>query len=203
MALPHYQFQMYDPFLSFSNPNNSLFVKVADGRPADPGNTDNDALHRIGRDVYKRLPQMKSKGDFDKELSNYHDELDILRMGLKELGARNLLETRLPDGTTFDMNFETAPDGLILEMGWMLHRKNRGLDTSYETERGYITLFSFLALINIDLVFYANACREEGAIQATIQAANALSNVRAIESSSEMLQEVREHLAHEGAIARH
>ncbi len=84
MAVPHYQFQMYDPFLSFSNPDNSLFVKVADGLPVDPGNTDNDALFRIGRDVYKRLPQMKSKGDFDKEFSSYHDELHVLRMALKD-----------------------------------------------------------------------------------------------------------------------
>ena len=80
----------------------------------------------------------------------------------------NLLETGLSDGTKIDLNLETAADGLILAMGWMVHRKNRGLDTSHETERGYITLFSFLALINIDLVFYAYACQKEGAIEATI-----------------------------------
>ena len=84
MAVPHYQFQMYDPFLSSSNPDNSLFVKVADGLPVDPGNTDNDEPSRIGRDVYKRLPQMKSKGYFDKEFSSYHDELHVLRMALKD-----------------------------------------------------------------------------------------------------------------------
>ena len=117
MAIPHYQFQMYDPFLSFSNPDNSLFVKVADGLPVDPGNTDNDALFRIGRDAYKRLPPMKSKGDFDKELSNYHDELDVLRMELKEMVATNRLETGLSDGTKIDVNFETAPDDLILAHG--------------------------------------------------------------------------------------
>ena len=203
MALPHYQFQMYDPFLSFSNPDNSLFVKVADGLPADPGNTDNDALHRIGRDAYERLPQMKSRGDFDKEFSNYHDELDVFRMALKELVAMNLLETRLSDGTKIDMNFETAPDGLILEMGWTLHRENRDLDTSHEMEQGFITLFSFLALINIDRVFYANACRVEGAIEATIQAAYAISNVLAIESGNGMLQEARQNFASKGGLARH
>ena len=79
----------------------------------------------------------------------------------------NLLETGLSDGTKIDLNLETAADGLILAMGWMVHRKNRGLDTSHETERGYITLFPF-RLINIDLVFYAYACQKAGAIEATI-----------------------------------
>ena len=203
MALPHYQFQMYDPFLSFSNPDNSLFVKVADGLPVDPGNTDNDALFRIGRDAYERLPQMKSKGDFDKEFSSYHDELDVLRMALKELEAMNLLETGLSDGTKIELNLETAADGLILAMGWMVHRENRELDTSHEMEQGFIKLFSFLALINIDLVFYANACQKEGAIEATIQAAYAVSNVLAIESGNEMLQEARQNLASKGRLARH
>ena len=203
MALPHYQFQMYDPFLSFSNPDNSLFVKVADGLPADPGNTDNDALHRIGRDAYERLPQMKSKGDFDKELSNYHDELDVLRMGLKEMVAMNLLKTALSDGTEIEVNFETAPDDLILAMAWTVHRKNRDLDTSHEMEQGFIKWFSFLALINIDRVFHAKACQVEGAIEATIQAAFAVSNVLAIESSNEMLQEARQNFASKGGLARH
>ena len=117
MDVPHYQFQMYDPFLSFSNPDNSLFVKVADGLPAEPGNTDNDALHRIARDAFERLPPMKSKGDFDKELSNYHDELDALRMGLEEMVARNLLRSDLSDGIDIEVTFESTPDDWILGIG--------------------------------------------------------------------------------------
>ena len=77
------------------------------------------------------------------------------------------------------------------------------MDTSHEMEQRFITLYSFLALINIDLVFYANACQKEGAIEATIQAAYAVSNVRAIESGKEMLQEVRQNLASKGRLARH
>lgn len=203
MTSPHYQFQMYDPFLSFSNPDNSLFVKVADGLPADPGNTDNDALHRIGRDAYERLPQMKSKGDFDKELSNYHDELDVLRMGLKEMVAEKLLKSALSDGTEIEVNIETTPDDWILAMAWTVHIKNRDLDTSHEMEQSFIKWFSFLALINIERVFHAKACHAEGAIEATIQAAFAVSNVLAIESSNEMLQGARQNFASKGGLARH
>jgi hypothetical protein len=205
MAVPRYQFKMYDPFLSFSNPDNSLFVKVADGLPMSPGNTDNDALFRMASDAYKRIAPMKSKGDFDKELSNYHDELDVLRMRQEEMVAMGLLETGLSDGTKIEVNFETAADDLILAMAWRVYRENRDLNSSpsHEMEQRFLKWLSFLALINIDRVLHSNACRVEGAIEATIHAAFAVSHMLAIESSNQILQEARQNFAFEGRLARH
>jgi hypothetical protein len=190
MAAPRYQFKMYDPFLSFSNPDSSLFVKIADGLPTIPRNADNNALLPIAREAYKRLPLMKSKSDFDKEFSNYHDELDVFRMVLKELKARDCLVTALSDGTEIDYDFETAADEVILANGWTMHSENRDLNTAHETERDFITMFSFVILIKIDLVLYASTRRAEGAIEAAIQAAEALSNVRFIELAA-MKQRVK------------
>ena len=205
MAVPHYQFQMYDPFLSFSNPDNSLFVNAADGLPVDPGSTDNDALYRIAREAFERLPPMKSRGDFDKEFSNYHDELDAFRMGLEEMEAMTLRGLILLNGTEIEVNFKTAADYSILAMAWTIYRENRDLNTwpFLKMEQWFIKWFSFLALINIDRVFYAKARQVEGAIDATIQAAFALCNVLTIESSNEMLQEEQQNLASKGGLARH
>ncbi|SFH60706.1 hypothetical protein SAMN05216299_1339 [Nitrosospira sp. Nsp14] len=205
MALPHYQFQMYHPFLSFSNPDNSLFVKIVDGLPAEPGNIDNDALHRMASDAYKRLPPMKSKSDFNKELSNYHDELDGLRMGLEEMKEMTLRGTILLNSTEMEVNFKTAEDDLILTMAWSIYREDRDLNPwpSVKMEQWFIKWFSFLALINIDLAFRATAFRVEGAIDATIQASFAIWNVLTIESSNEMLQEEQQNLASQGSLARH
>lgn len=205
MAARHYQFQMYNPFLSFSNPHNSLFVKIVDGLPAEPGNIDNDALHRMASDAYKRLPPMKSKSDFNKELSNYHDELDGLRMGLEEMKEMTLRGNILLNSTEMEVNFKTAEDDLILTMAWRIYREDRDLNPwpSVKMERWFIKWFSFIALINIDLAFRATAFRVEGAIDATIQASFAIWNVLTIESSNEMQQEVPQSSASQGGLTRH
>lgn len=197
MAINHYHFQAYHPYLSFSDPNNSLFVNVRNGLPADPGNTDNEALFRIGKDAYHRLYPASSREEFDEAFEVYHGLVDILRTSLKDRVRDGILVTALSDGRKIDVDFESAPDPQIVMMAWTLYKN----DTKAMPD--FINLYSYLTLIHIDMVFVAVAHRREGAIEATIQAAYALSNVLAIESGNERLQEARQVLAYQGGMARH
>lgn len=203
MAAYHYQFQAYHPYLTFSDPTNSLFVQI-DGIPAEPGNTDNDALFRIGRDMYKRLPDLKSIEDFDKDFVNYHEAIDTFKVNLKKLASEEIIGTCLSDGTQKEIDYEEAADHFILAMvWWFVNLKHFDLNAFAEVKLELRTLFAYVALIHIDMVFVFNANQTEGAIESTIQAAFALSNVLSIEADDENQQKLKSRLAYQGAIASH
>jgi hypothetical protein len=118
-------------------------------------------------------------------------------VALEERAKDGFLVAALSDGRKIDFDFETAPVPQIVSMAWSVCKKDSN------ARPDFIILYSCLVLAYIDIVLVSNAYGREGAIEATIEAAYALSNVLAIESGNERLQEARQELAYQAATTRH
>jgi|CXWL01.1.fsa_nt_gi hypothetical protein len=186
------KFISYDPYLTFSSPNNTCLVAHnGEERP------DTESLFYLGKEAYKYfLDGIETEEDFDEIIASYLEMINIYRQIL----PKKKIKCINPNGKEFAFDWNQAHDCELVNVAWQLFQQTP--KESGEDKVIYAELYFFLALIEIDNAYMAMTFNPVDAVTSAIEAANALANAIAIKSDNEKLKEVRRDMAYQGAIAR-
>jgi len=196
------RFTTYHPYLTYSDPSNERFVRNGGKFGPVVVTEDTIELFRIGQEAYKKLPKVKSKEDFDsKLLPRYFKFIEKWRGILSDKCSQKTLKGIFLDWEDFNIAWDRAQEQQILAIAWHLYSNYVRTNTrgKYQFKRAFL----FYSLREIDNSIIAMEIGRGGSIIAGIEASNALSNAISIESGSERLQEARQELAYNAALARH
>lgn len=186
------KFISYDPYLTFSSPNNTCLVAHnGEERP------DTESLFYLGKEAYKYfLDGIETEEDFDEIIASY---LEIINIYRQELPKKNIKCTN-QNGKEFALDWNQADDCQLVNVAWQIFQKTP-IEPG-EDKVIYAELYFLLALIEIDNAYIAMTFNPVDAVTSAIEAANALANAIAIKSENEKLKKVRRDMAYRGAIAR-
>lgn len=190
------EFLIYHPYLTFSDPLNTRFV-TPDGKRECEINAETEALFRIGRDAYKRLPHTKSKEDFDNEFSGYFKSINDFRLAFQEWDCK----CRDSSGNVLNVDWGNVEDHQIVDVAWQMFSEFQTI-AGAGMKKAFTNLNLCHALFEIDnaiILIYTNST---DAVSASVSAGNALANAIAIDSGNEKAREARKNMARKGAIAR-
>lgn len=195
-----HQFLAYHPHLTFSDPDADRFVSP-NGKPDKELDEDTNALFGIGRKIYQMIEGITSTAQLDDALIEYEEFIDAVRRLLPEMLASGKLVLQGKRSSPKDVDWTTIEDDSVIGIAWQVFEKTKikheAIDNNY-----YIMVMAIHALIEIDNALIALKLGESGAVVAACEAANALSNLHALDSGDQKLQEARRDLAYRGAIAR-
>ena len=202
-----YQFIYYDPYLTYSNPDNDCFIDL-NGKPDRELSSDTGPLFSLGKEAFKRLSRgvEDSKEEFAEGYAAYLAYLDELRKAFCDLHTQGKLVLTSDKGQQLSLDIKEINeinDMQVASISWQMYpailHKARGDDTVKEVFREF---FLFHALKVIDHALIGIAVGGRGSVVLAMDAANALSNAVAIESGDERLAEARRRLGYEAAIEK-
>jgi hypothetical protein len=195
-----HRFLAYHPHLTFSDPDADRFVSP-NGKPDKELDEDANALFGIGRKIYQMFEGITSAAQLDAALTEYAEFIDAGRRLIPEMLASGKLVLKGEPSGQKDVDWTAIEDDSVIGIAWQVFEKtklkNEDFDNNY-----FIMVMAIHALIEIDNALISLKLRESGAVVAACEAANALSNLLALDSGDQKLQEARRDLAYRGAIAR-
>lgn len=196
------RFQAYSPHVTFSKPLNFAFF---DCKGKDQGELDSDTyrLFCIGREAYQRLIGEGFSGDEEHLLSEYRNGIENWRSILSKMDNDGMLRFKTPGGLDLDMGLDwlNVESDNVLRTAMQVFT-NFQIVAEPDIRRGLYILNLLHALMEIDNALIGICLDGKGAVSASIEAADALSNALAIESGNEKLMESRREFALKGAMAK-
>ena len=166
--------------------------------------SDLDALFDLGRRIYALKFQDSTEEQFDSLCGGYAKLIQEYREFLLELQQENRLNLVDPSGNRLELDLSEAEPHQVISIFWELISKRR--ETLQEAEWEELKpvlkeMHLMYALTEIDNALIG-LFLDGGAVVASIDAANALSNAIALESGNEELTKARRQLAYTGAIEK-
>lgn len=197
-------FYCFDPVQTYSKKGGSLFV-LPNGQCGKTLTQDTWALFLTGQSAFERLTDgdVVLKEKFNEGYKSFFESISELHAVIIRMGLDGKL--RLEDKTTsssVDVLSLSLPQ--IIYTYWDMHSKHAIKSPLDKDMRElFRELFLFHALWEVDNALIALDLGAEGAVIASIEAANALSNAIAIESGNIGEQKIRSEIGLRAAIARH
>lgn len=198
------RFQYYDPYLTFSDDENDVFIKPNGDLDKDL-NPDTEALFRIGEDAFRRITkgEVCSKEEFSEGYAAYWSSIDEFRELLLEMLSSGKLIGESKEGAKVSFDAKGLCDEQVISILWQMSSAPWWNTKSDDQINGLLEeLFLFHALREIDNALIGIALDGREAIVAAIGASNALANAIAIRSGDEQLTNARKHFAYHAAIEK-
>lgn len=208
-----YQFLAYDPVRSFSSESNSTFVGPGDF-PGPEDDADSEALFLIGREAWKLMGGASSSEEFYKLVATYREGIGGFRSGFEALkkDGRLVLVTALGQHVV-DIELKGADDHVVLQIAWGLHgagafdelppsatAEGEAVSRSELVEH-LVWSFAIHALLEIDNALLARLYGD-GAIAASLAAAESVANATALAHGDAKLAEARRELSMRAVTAK-
>lgn len=191
----HRQFCYFDPYLTYSDPNNQQFIEP-DGQPAGASCSDAKALFQIGKEAFKCLMQDResSRKRFNERYQGYCEFLDQIAATNNEMNKKH---PRYISETGGPVDFKECDDAQLISLFWEMYLNySQKAPPDEHIKAICYELFLFLTLYKVDSALIALATGG-GAGSFTIEATTALSNAIAIESEDKQLTQARKQFAYE------
>lgn len=202
MGQYRHRFQVYHPYLTFSDPNNRRFIGN-NGKPRGELGADTEALFLIGKKVYGLFKDPITKEDFDCGLELYSEFIEETRADLAELDATKALRFQFSGEIRNGIDWDEIEDHVIIELAWNMTNKHRSMLTIDEAATSHLArVFAMHAYIEIDNALISLEIHSDGAVVAACVASNALANLLSLQLGNGQLQQARRDLAYQGAVAR-
>jgi|SRR3569833_1965126 len=196
------QFYYFDPYLTYSDPNNQQFIET-DGQPSGALCSDGRALFQIGKEAFKRLMQDKesSRERFNERHKGYCEFLDQIAATLSDLNSKDPNVLSEADEQV-SVDFKECDDAQLLTVYWQkyLNHSQKAPPDEHVKSLCY-ELFLFLTLHKIDDAFVVLELGG-GVGYSAIEATKALSNAIAIESEDKQLAQARSQFAHKAVMEK-
>jgi hypothetical protein len=198
------KFQYYDPYLTYSDPDNECFVDPK-GKPGRELNPDTEALFRVGKEAFTRLTNggAGNRDEFDLWHAGYWASLDEFREMIRELHTRGKLVPTNDKGECLPIEIKEIDDSQVVSICWQMYSASWNKAREHDEAKDiFRELFLFHVLREVDNALIGLALDGREAVVAAIGAVNALSNAIAIESGDQHLADARKQLAYEGALEK-
>lgn len=193
------RFQAYHPFLTYSDPQNTCFVRH-DGKSLDKLKTGALGLFEIGLEAFNRLPKMESKEEFDKSFLSYFQFIENIQQKGTELTTNGSFIPIDEADEEITVNWFDLKEDQVIFTAWQFFSNN--IFALCEDKEALKVALLWNALREIDNAIIAIELGG-GPNIAYIEARDSLVNAIFIESGEERLQQARREIATLGANAKH
>lgn len=191
------KFFSYCPYLTFTDPLNTYFVKP-NGKQRGDKWPSADALFHIGREAYKLFLKVESKAQFDDVHLGYFKMLDETRQAFQEEKVR----VRDTSGNALEIDWIGAADNQIVGAAWEMLSKDESAAVSFERHLFMQMLLIYTFTVIDDALIYIDFGSSGDAVSATTEASNALARVMEIKSRRDHLQDARKEMSLRGIKAK-
>jgi hypothetical protein len=200
MTFEYNNFLTYHPYLTFSDPQNTCFVKP-DGKRGEDATDDADMarLFFVGREAFGHPPETKSKDVFDGAYKAYFESIKNMRQMLQAANLEGRFVSVNSKKDKINVEWDNLENQQIIDGAWQLLSQ---LQPNEEIKGLFIELFLFHVFVEIDNAIVGYHLDGRGAIAGAIEATKALGNAMAIESGNEKLQEARQEMSYRGAMEK-